>query len=801
MIPKNIYIGTFLISASTLALEITLSRLLSVITWYHLSFLAISIAMYGLTTGALTVYLKSSWFEKEDLSRIISKVCLIFAFATPVSLLILSVTPLNYSLNIWSFTEWLIAIIASSVPFYLSGIAITLILTKYKFPIGRLYAADLIGASFGSALVLFGLEILDAPSLVILIASIGALASICFIWGDLKSDLSRWSIITFVIITVGAFLNASTSNGIQIKYVKGRYDDPKNHLIEKWNSFSRVVVYDKFYGRPQYWGASQIAPEDEKVYQYPMQIDGDAGTVLRRFTSPDDISHLRYDVTNIAYYLRPEGGAFIIGVGGGRDIQSAVLFGHEKITGVDVNPIFIDLLENNFKDFAGIANREGINLYADEARSYLSKDKENYAIIQMALVDTWAATGAGAFTLSENVLYTVEAWKVFIDRLSDTGIFTVSRWYNPYDLDESGRIVSLAVASLLSRGVSDPSKHISMVTSGRISSLILSKNELKKEDIDKLSEVCSELKFDLAIVPGLAPSNKLLKDIVSSKSLEELNEVVDNEKLNLKPPTDENPYFFNMLRLGSLNPFSQTESGIVKGNLIATITLINLIFILFILTVVTMLVPLFIKLKKRNKKWGITIINRSAAIYFSLIGIGFMLIEVALIQRLSVFLSHPVYAFGIVLSTIIISSGIGSYISEYLPLTRKPWILIIPGIAVFSIIATKILLSLLLANMITSTLAVKVGAVILVIFPLGMILGIFFPTGVKIMYFKRADEVPWYWALNGIFGVLSSAVAVFISIYISISTNFIIAAGCYFLLVFSLNNMYKMNLDHKDFSS
>ena len=170
-----------------------------------------------------------------------------------------------------------------------------------------------------------------------------------------------------------------------------------------------------------------------------MRIDGAAGTTVRGFSRLEDLEHLRYDITNVAYYLRPSGGACIIGVGGGRDLQSALHFGHKRVLGVDVNQIFIDLHNKEFSKFAGLANREGVSLVADEARSYLSRIDDKFSIVQMSLVDTWAATGAGAFSFTENALYTVEGWGVFLSRLKDDGLFTVSRWHDPENLGETGR--------------------------------------------------------------------------------------------------------------------------------------------------------------------------------------------------------------------------------------------------------------------------------------------------------------------------------------------------------------------------
>jgi spermidine synthase len=199
--------------------------------------------------------------------------------------------------------------------------------------------------------------------------------------------------------------------------------------------------------------------------------------------------------------LRPHGPACVIGVGGGRDIQSALLFGHSSVVGIEINPIFIDLLKNRYRQFANIADRKEVTLVVDEARSYLSRHDEKFSFLQMSLIDTWASTGAGAMTLSENSLYTVEAWKLFIDRLSDDGVFTVSRWYNPTQLGETGRLVSLAVEALLQSGVNRPYDHLALVTQGKCATLILSRKPFSENDNEKLVATCDRLQHSLARLP------------------------------------------------------------------------------------------------------------------------------------------------------------------------------------------------------------------------------------------------------------------------------------------------------------
>jgi spermidine synthase len=788
----HIYLGTFLIAFTTLALEVTLSRLLSVITWYHLAFFAISTAMLGMTAGATTVYLKPHWFTRDKLADSIAGACLGYALVVPAALIVLCTIalPVDLESSLMSLLAVIMATMACSLPFYFSGIAVTTVLTKSDLPIGKLYASDLIGASLGCLFVLAGLGVFDAPSLILLCGSLGALSSLIFARHSRSFRLRRLTLVTLVVLMLWAPFNSFVSRGIRPRVVKGKIQRTTRLYLEKWNSFSRVDVYKQSIGEPQYWGKSPRAPEDIEAIQHRMRIDGGAATVIRKFSSTEDIDHLRYDVTNIAYFLRPRGGACIIGVGGGRDIQSAILFGHERIVGLDVNPIFIDLLKNNFREFAGIADRKNVSLVVDEARSFLTRTKETYSIIQMSLIDTWAATGAGAFSLSENALYTVDAWEIFIDRLSEDGIFTVSRWYNPQNLGETGRVVSLAVASLLRRGVTHPADHIAMVTTGRISTLLLSKRPFSARDIAVLKRVSSDLEYGIAILPAAVPLDETLRDIVSAGSLEGLKAAIADKTLNYEPPTDENPYFFNMLRLDRLAPAFSAEPGVLRGNLVATRTLARLIVALLLITLATIVVPLVTRARAARPAGGSQVFW-SGALYFSLIGAGFMFVEIALIQRLSVFLTHPVYALGVLLFTMIASTGVGSYLSEYLPLTRRPWVFLYPIAAAVAVLVTPVILPMWLSYLTTSGMLVKIVASIIVISPLGLILGLFFPTGMRLTSKVSAGETPWFWALNGIFGVSCSALAVFFSIYFGTSTNFYIAAVCYAAVLLSLVSIYR----------
>ncbi len=798
----GLYLGIFLIAFATLALEVTLTRLLSVTTWYHLAFFAVSIAMLGMTAGATTVFLRPGWFGKEKLRVNLSKACLWFAAVVPLTLSVLCVTRIEAGGSAGSYASLLLAAVAGLLPFYFSGVVISAVLTKSALPIGNLYASDLVGASLGCIFVLGGLEIVSAPTLILLCGTVGVVTAFAFGGHKHSRRLGVWSLAVLAVLAGLVILDLATPYGIRPLVSKGKAIDPGKYVYEKWNSFSRILVQEKKVAKPQYWGRSRMAP-DEEIAQYKMTIDGSAATTVRQFRTLGDIDHLRFDVTNVVYYLRPGGEVLIVGVGGGRDLQSAVLFGYERIVGVEINPIFVDLLKTRFREFAGIADRDEVELVTDEARSYISRTPEKFKVIQMSLTDTWAATGAGAFALSENALYTIEAWKIFMDHLSDEGIFTVSRWYNPRELGEAGRMVSLAIATLIDLGFEEPARHIAVVASGGIATLLLSKAPMSDEDMEMLRKVCGDLRYRLVMGPGRRPQNLELNRIASSTTRDALDEAISGSTLNYAPPTDESPYFFNMLRANQVLPaiLSKPEEekwpmagitdGVSRGSIVATRTLLGLIVTLAILTVLTVVFPLALKRSRKAVGDRGTPILWSAAAYFALIGAGFMFVEIALIQRLSVFLGHPMYALGILLFTIIASAGIGSRLSERLPLTRPPGVFIYPVLIVAAILGIRFVLPLLGTHMVSASMGARIAASIAVIVPLGALLGFAFPTGMKLVRSASASEMPWYWAINGAFGVLCAALTVFVSIYFGISVSLYIGAVCYLALLVFLPHMVK----------
>lgn len=768
----GIYSGLFILSGAALALEVAMVRLLSVTTWYYLAFFAISTAMLGLTCGAVYVYLYPPPAEPDRLRRTLARSSAAFAGSVVVSLILLCLLPLPLTRSVMTLLAAIITGLVASAPFFFAGIVITIVLTRVPLPVGRLYAADLAGAAAGCVAGLAALETVDTPSAILLCGSVGLVAAVAFLpAGDRRARLA--ALAGFAALALVGFANTTSVFAIRPLVVKGGVDRPERILIERWNSYSRVVVEPPVVAAPQLWGPSPVLPPFE-IEQYDMKIDGAAGTMLRRISSPADLEHLKYDVANIAYFLRSSGSVCIIGVGAGRDVQSALAFGRAPILGVELNPVFVDLLTKDFRDVAGIADRPEVTLVVDEARTYLARNRVSCDLLQMSMIDTWAATGAGAFSLSENGLYTMEAWSLFFRRLSDNGLFTVARFFNPRDLSETARVMSLATAVLLEHGIASPADHLAMVTSGPVSALVLSKRAFSEDEIRALYDNAGRLQYGLAYVPN-GENDPLLEAIARSRSLEELHAVIADEPLNLTPPTDNNPYFFNMLRLRHLTRFLDTDPGIVRGNLVATGTLVVLTAALGLLTIALILGPLWLRTRPAGAD-GPELVG-AGVLYFVAVGAGFMFVELAMIQRLSVFLGHPIYAMGVLLATIIAAAGVGSLLSERLPLDRRLPLLSV--VAAVLAVAFAFAADAVAVSMEEASLAARIAVTVALVVPPGIVMGLFVPVGLRLTRDAHQGETPWYWALNGVVSVLCSALAVLVAITSGVHANFFVGALAY----------------------
>ncbi len=745
------------LASSTLILQLVLTRCYSVVYYYHLSFVAVSLSMLGLSLGAMGLFLRPNWLTPDQWRRRAAD------FAAAFSLSISVCYPLQFYIPKVFFRGWegalatTVFVTIAAVPFTLSGVAIGLFLTRPQTNLGRTYAADLLGASLGCALVAPLLHYLDPSTTIFLAATLSALTSLL-----LKAGKPVMGLLCLQLCLVGwSYLRG----GITYPYVKGGPDIRREYV--GWNSFSRVTVSD--FGSLPMWLSFYQGPRPDSRN---IRIDAGAGTDIVRCSGDfRELGMLGFDITAMAYHLRPAAKVLILGCGGGRDAATALAMGSSHVVAVEMNDRVVSLLRGRYLDYSGRL-AEKIQLVWEEARSYLRNTYEFYDLVQMSLIDTAAAVASGAYLLSEHSLYTVEAWTQILQHLNPDGIFSVTRnryrgW--PMEVD---RCLALAIASLKNLGVADPRGHILLFegeyaphndpnTPVGLTTLLVCRRPFLPQELEKARSLEQFGFVERDWKRGnLSPASLRLLDPQTHDA------ALAQAPIDISAPTDNRPYFFFHLKLGRL----------LRGDFTAlvyerSITILpQLLFGLTILSGLLLAIPL--KLKSHR-------VSLRNSVYFASIGIGFMAVEVALLQVMSLYLGHPLYSMAVVLFGLLVASGAGSWLSDRIQPQPVLWSLPL------AITAVALLHPLAFAWPLTSN-AARIGLALALLLPLGGLMGQPFPMAMQRIQKTHPESAPWCWALNGATSVLCSVAATAIALMFGLQAVFALGALAYAAAALSL---------------
>lgn len=781
----SIALALGLVTTGVLALEVVLSRLLSVVTWYSVGFLVLSLAMLGLTAGGLWVHLEPQRFSPARLRAEIARACVWTALAVPVATVGALAIPVPLVPKLTTVAAALVLSALLALPFAAAGVVIAAALSYTPGRVGVLYAIDLVGSAAGCLLAFPLLDAFDAPSAMVVSAALPATGAVfvatraSWRWGALG--------LAIALAALGA-LNSTLEDGLRITYVKG-FPETTRPIFERWNTFSRIGVDPVAPRLPFYWGPSKRAPREPVVWA-PMRIDGDAGTPLLVSAAERDLEHVRWDVTSFGHHLASRGQACVIGVGGGRDIAAALSFGHRRALGIELNPIFVELLRNPpVAAPSTLAGDPRTELVVDEGRSYLARATDlRCNILVLSLVDTWAATGAGSMVLGENALYTREAFGLMLRRLTPDGILSVSRWYSPRHSDETLRLVALGVSALMESGAREPGRHVVLVGSGAVATLLVSRRALGEADVARVKELTDESGFRLLLAPGRPPATEMLGRVVAVRSVEELATVAADAPFDITPPTDDRPFFFHVIRLGDwLRPARILEladsPGMVKGNTIAILALLVLGAVVAILAALAVWLPLR-ALARREQSAPPRAVRRAGGAFFVLTGGGFMLVEIALVQRLGVFLGHPTLSLGVVLFGVILSTGLGAALSELFASRRRRGLL--PLVAAAVALSTAPLMAVTTSAFASADSTGRIALSIAHVSAVGLSLGLQLPTGIAAIRRVAPTIAAWCWGVSGAAGVLGSVMALVISLHGGIGATMIVGGVAYALAAWPL---------------
>ena len=738
------HLAIALASATVLLFEVLVTRVLSVVLWYHFVFLSVSLAMLGL--GAPGV-----WFAINPPGpRTVVRALLLAGIAIPLSVLsIANVGPIFRE----SMTFWVLVVLLPVLP--LGAAVCALLLSARGRAIGWMYGADLLGATAGAALVVPLLYGLSTPHVV---AALGLLPLVAAIVFDRTALRAAAGIAAIVVGTV------ALGSPYRIRYTKS-YVESVQPLYEKWTPTARLAIFPSAFvlrdqGSAFGWGMGSrwtAQPFD----QLWLEQDGSAGTPITKWDGFAALPHLMFDVTSAAYQVERPDRVCILGAGGGRDVLTAIKAGATHVDAVELNPFTIDAVSGPFGAYSGDPyHRAGVRAVASEGRAFLTRSYGLYDVLQISLIDTWAATSAGAYALSENGLYTLEAFRLYLRRLSPTGVLTVSRWAGGSRQLEITRLALLARAALQAVGAADPTRHLVLLTAGDVGNLLAFKQPVDAKTLGTLDAIAREKGFvrRWPLRAGERPTQMVQGALLGGDA------PLRNAGFDLAPPTDDRPFFFQTIDIRHM-PDAKLLAG-ASANEQAVLQLRRLVTIVAALTLVLFFLPFALRGRLQR---GPSFVSGSA--YFAAIGLAFMFVELPLIQRFTPFLGHPSRATTVVLATMLLGAGIGSMAAARIARPRVAMV-VLPLIVA--------LLTILLPRAVTEAaglaLFARVLVTIAIIAPCAVAMGFAFPLGMTAF---GEENRAWFWAVNGAVSVLASVSSLATSMAFGFTRVLWIGAACY----------------------
>jgi hypothetical protein len=762
--------GVALVSASLLMTELALTRIFSVTMYYHFAFLAISIALFGVSASGVTAYVARRRLAARSTEGLLAVQSLVYAACTIVALffLVRLRVGLTYSpRNLWlMLTIYLLA----ALPFFAGGLVVTLAIARLTARVNVIYAADLIGAALGCLLLIPLLDRLGAPGVVVTAAAFAAIASTLF---APRAALARFGAAGALLVAV-PLAGQLSGAGFDVVVTKGHQSD--RVLFSKWNSFSRIGVYERPHGD---WSLSPAYTGPLPDTRF-MDIDSAASTPILS-VAPDlsNAQYLRYELTALAYHLtKPGFDALVIGPGGGRDLASALVFGARRVDGVEINPIIADdVMRGRFEAFSGhIYTNPRVAITVDDGRSFVRRSAAQYDVIQASLVDTWAATAAGAYTLTENTLYTVDAFGDYIDHLSSGGVLSITRW-----VFDGLRLVSLAQDACAQRGWSAADR-IAIVRYDHVLTFLLKRSPFTADESTHLADVARRLGFDVLYLPGsTGPIRDEWVDGTPTGDYARLVRTTDRSQFfaryasDIRPTTDDRPFFFHTTKLRNQFGVAFGRSMLFGNGLSALLTLLAISIALVALFVIA---PLLLADRgaARPRRWGVWLV------YFGALGAGFMLIEVSLLQRFVLLLGHPVYSLTVTLFSLLLGTGLGAAWSRRIPdASLKPS----AARALALVSAIAVVAALVIAPLVVWAVPLDRSARILiavvVLVPIGVALGVPMPTGLRLLSQQAPEMVAWAWGINGALSVVGATFAIFVAMNWGFGITLLAAAVTYLI--------------------
>jgi hypothetical protein len=784
---RSLYFETFAFAFAVLLLEVSYTRVFSFKLVYYFAYLVIGIAMLGLGAGGVFVAVASR-LRTVAIARLLPWCGLGAGVAVAAGYLLIAVTPLNlFELAVGVTRGQLPGVAAESgkllaicvallMPFLLAGIVLARIFATQTDRIGRLYAADLAGAGLACALCIPLMTRLTPPGTVWLAGATFAAAALPLAvaqgraWGTATGA-------TVVVVLAGAFLPSRLPDP-----VPDRFKVQTTGAIEsRWSPVFRVDVMPEIQGRP-----SMFLVHDALLGSSIQRFDGDPAS-LTGFERSDRSLPFRV--------LAPNPKVAIIGSAGGHEILASLYFGASHVTGIELNPVTVDLLRTRFADYSGrIAHHPKVTLLNAEGRSFLESSPDRYDLVWFVAPDSYAAMNAatsGAFVLAESYLYTVEMLETALTHLTPDGI--VCAQFGEIDFEgqpnRTTRYAATAREALRRLGIGDPARHLLIASvpsfgSMRASTVIVRLAPLSAEEVERFRRAITGVEGARLDFAWTDPPDGQPFDAVLTVPDLALPQWYAGHRFLVNPIEDDSPFFWHFVsfRHALFDTHGNVEEGFgerVLVVLIAVGTVLGAAFLLLPLVAI-------------RATWRTIPHKAATAVYFAALGFGFMFIEVSLIQRLTLFLGYPTHSLTVTLFALLLSTGVGSLLSER-AMRAWPRAVVAYGAGLLVLVgfyATT--LTPIVRAGIGWPFELRVATTVLLLAPLGLCLGAFMPLGLHAaagVTGAREAFVAWAWAVNGFCSVVSSVLATVLSMTIGFDQVMLCGAGLYVVGIAALRRL------------
>jgi hypothetical protein len=747
----RVVVAVGLVAGSVLALQVLLTRLLSAVVFYHFGFLAISLALLGAGAGAILIYVRPGWFAANGLRPALAR------WSVVLSLLLIAVPAVIVRLD-YDYTGAIgagfvlnlgLACLLATLPFAAAGIVIALAIRGYARWIDRVYAFDLAGASLGAVAIVPLLWLVDAPTLFVALGLVAALAALMFAPAGTarRAALAAGAVAAAALVLAAATSLYAVPPSVPIA-------DRVDPVSDRWTPLSRVL------GFPPVGDARFAAVNYDRVYA-PVPRVRPGGPL-------PDWRTLGTGAQSIGYELTGPGHALVIGGGGGRDIENA-LTQRQRVDVIELNDAIRRTVDEDLGEWSGSPySLPKVDTAIGDGRSILARRDRRYDQIHIGFTDTWSGNSAQAFALTENNLYTLEAFEEYLDHLRPGGVLNVSRLRRALG-DEALRATVLTLEALRRHGVENPERNVVVLLGVDIfrepyGTVLARLEPWTRAELDRIERLARERSEGIVFAPDGPYRLEWARLAAAPSPLA----FCEDWRLDVCPPTDDRPFFFNMTRLGSVG--DGTPAGYVTSVDPFLVLLITL-GILVALCAVAFAVPLALGPREGRPPL-------SSLSFFAAIGLGFLVLEVVLIQRFVLFLGFPTYALSIVLFALLLFTGAGSLMSTRLGEPRRTLVAAL-AVAAVLIAAAAAGLQPLLRALIDLPFALRVVVSVLVIAPFGLVLGTAMPIGLRRLGARYPVGIPWAWGINGITSVIASVLAVAVAIAFGFTAATLVALACY----------------------